>query len=122
MRSRQLYYVSPLCERLRHPAKGFLGGSPGGEGAVTLSTGEAITSKAQLRLPTGVSVRYGLPGGGGYGSPFERDPALVLEDVLDELVSLESARRDYGVVIDPTTWQVDDAATVNARVGVAIGE
>lgn len=39
-------------------------------------------------------------GGGGYGDPLERDPEAVLEDVLDRYVSLESARRDYGVVID----------------------
>ena len=51
-----------------------------------------------------VSLR--LPGAGGYGDPTERDPALVLRDVRDGKVSLEAARRDYGVVIDPETWTV----------------
>lgn len=41
------------------------------------------------------------PGGGGWGDPLERDPRLVREDVLDEYLSIEGARRDYGVVLDP---------------------
>jgi N-methylhydantoinase B len=45
-------------------------------------------------------VRLTLPGGGGYGDPRLRDPQLVLADVLDGYVSLESARRDYGVAVD----------------------
>ena len=38
-------------------------------------------------------------GGGGWGDPLDRDPRAVLEDVLDEYVSPESARDTYGVVI-----------------------
>jgi N-methylhydantoinase B len=115
VRSTQPYYVSPLAERLRHPAQGYNGGGPGGPGLVTLSTGEAVTSKAQLRLAPEVGVRYSLPGGGGFGDPLARDPAAVLEDVLDELVTPEGACHDYGVVIDTTAWQVDAAATAAER-------
>jgi len=39
----------------------------------------------------------------------------VLEDVLDEKVTLEFARREYGVVIDPTTMTVDVDATHELR-------
>ena len=39
-------------------------------------------------------------GGGGWGDPFERDPQKVLDDVIDEYVSIESARDDYGVIIE----------------------
>ena len=42
-----------------------------------------------------------LQGGGGWGNPYQRDPAAVLEDVLDGYVSVEAAERDYGVIIDP---------------------
>src|SRR6266576_5830017 len=42
------------------------------------------------------------PGPGGWGDPLERDPLRVLRDVANELVSLASARDDYGVVIDPS--------------------
>lgn len=115
VRSHRPYYVSPLAERLRHPAQGFLGGGSGGPGTIALSTGEAITSKAQLRLPPDVSVSLGLPGGAGYGDPLGRDPDLVLEDVLDELVSVKRAYEDYGVVVDGASWQVDRPATARAR-------
>jgi N-methylhydantoinase B len=55
----------------------------------------------------GDSYRTVSPCGGGYGDPLERDPAMVLEDVLDEYVSLENARSQYGVVIDPGQMTVD---------------
>ena len=44
--------------------------------------------------------RHDQPGPGGWGDPLEREPARVLRDVRNELVSPESAREDYGVVID----------------------
>jgi N-methylhydantoinase B len=50
-------------------------------------------------------------GGGGYGDPRRRDVERVLADVVDGLVSVEHARDDYGVVIDPSTLRVDEAAT-----------
>jgi N-methylhydantoinase B/oxoprolinase/acetone carboxylase alpha subunit len=53
--------------------------------------------------------------GGGYGDPFERDPALVLRDWREELVSAASAERDYGVVIDVAADAVDEAATAQRR-------
>ena len=55
------------------------------------------------------------PGPGGWGDPLERDPAKVLRDVINELVGLESARDDYGVVLDVTTGVVDEAATARRR-------
>ena len=54
-------------------------------------------------------------GGGGAGDPFERDPAAVLHDVVNGKVSVEAARIEYGVVIDPARLAVDDEATRAAR-------
>ncbi len=54
-------------------------------------------------------------GGGGWGDPRERDPQLVLEDVVNDFVSVDSARRDYGVAIDPHTLTIDEAATAALR-------
>ena len=50
-------------------------------------------------LPAGSRLRLRTTGGGGWGDPFQRDPELVLLDVRRGLVSVESAERDYGVVI-----------------------
>ena len=59
-------------------------------------------------------------GGGGYGDPLDRDPKLVLEDVIDEWVSPERAHEVYGVVLsgDPERWEtlsIDDEATAAER-------
>lgn len=59
-----------------------------------------------------------LAGGGGYGDPLEREPELVAEDLVNNLVSIESAREVYGVVIDPETGTVDAAATTRLRSDV----
>jgi N-methylhydantoinase B len=55
--------------------------------------------------------RHEVAGAGGWGDPLERDPAMVLRDVRNELVSLASARVDYGVVVAGNPLAVDDAAT-----------
>ena len=54
-------------------------------------------------------------GGGGYGDPFERSVEKVQEDVIDELVSIESAKNDYGVVIDSKTLALDMEKTTKLR-------
>ena len=53
--------------------------------------------------------------GGGYGDPLERDPEAVHWDVINGYVSVEHARQDYGVVIDPQTLEVDLKATKRLR-------
>lgn len=55
------------------------------------------------------------PGGGGWGDPFARRPALVLRDVRDGLVSPEAAMRDYGVVIAADGRTVDSDRTSALR-------
>ena len=52
-----------------------------------------------LDVPAGGIVHVHSAGGGGFGPPWERDPALVLRDVEDGLVSEECAGEVYGVVI-----------------------
>ncbi len=59
--------------------------------------------------------RHVLAGAGGWGDPLERDPAAVLRDVRNELLSPQKALADYGVVVDTATWAVDAAATARRR-------
>jgi N-methylhydantoinase B len=67
----------------------------------------------------GEAFKYVYGGGGGWGDPLARDPERVREDVLDELVSLEAARRDYGVVLtgslEALDLMVDTVATRRLR-------
>ena len=60
-------------------------------------------------------MRHELAGGGGWGDPLDRDPEKVLQDIRNELVSMESARNDYGVIIQPIGWRVDLDATEKLR-------
>jgi len=56
-------------------------------------------------------------GGGGYGDPMRRPAGKVLADVIDGVVSVEKARAEYGVVIDPGTLAVDERQTAARRDG-----
>jgi N-methylhydantoinase B len=94
------------------------GGAGGGAEYLLRLAGETEFKSADQVMrpvPAGSEVVIRTGGGGGWGNPFERDPALVLADVKDGLVTVEAARRDYGVVIDPSNATLDEAATRNAR-------
>ena len=67
----------------------------------------------------GETFMFESTGGGGYGKPWEREAAQVLEDVLDEYVSLGAARERYGVVIDTASMQIDAAATAQLRASMS---
>jgi len=69
-------------------------------------------------VPAGRAVRLQSPGGGGWGDPKTRDPALVGRDVRLGYVSAEAARRDYGVAIRED-GSIDEAATNALRKGIA---
>ena len=80
----------------------------------------------QAPLPTGAITAYQYGGGGGFGDPLLREPGAVLEDVLDEYVSVDAARDRYGVVItgslDEWNLAVDEAATNALRAERANGK
>jgi N-methylhydantoinase B len=63
-------------------------------------------------------VRHVLAAGGGYGWPFERAVAAVVEDVRDGKVTVQGARSDYGVAVDPDTFAVDEAETARLRTAM----
>jgi N-methylhydantoinase B len=63
-------------------------------------------------------LRVRLAGGGGHGNPFNRSPTLVLDDVLEDKMSIEHARNAYGVVIGGglgTPLEVDTVSTAGLR-------
>jgi N-methylhydantoinase B len=72
------------------------------------------------KLKPGDRITFWSNGGGGYGLPWERDPARVLEDVLDEYVTLAKARDVYGVAIravdpDSLLYELDEDETERLR-------
>ena len=100
--------------RYIYPAEGLFGGKPGAR-AQFLVNGEPGNSYGLTQLKPGDIVTIDAPGGGGYGNPAERDPALVLNDVIQGYVGLEAAREDYKVAIDPGTFEVDEEGTRKLR-------
>jgi N-methylhydantoinase B len=108
-----------LCnfERVHNPARGRDSGRPGASGTVTLRSGRPIRPKGRQTVPGGDVICLGLPGGGGLGDPRARDPQHVLDDVLDGLISVDEARRDYGVAID-ADLQLNVAETQRLRASV----
>jgi N-methylhydantoinase B len=106
------------------PPPGAFGGFEGAAGACVFFDRDGheteLPSKFQSRwTEPGETLRTVSPCGGGYGDPLERDPERVLGDVLDELISAESARTLYGVAIDLEAGRVDHEATSGLRATMA---
>jgi len=103
------------------PSRGSQGGSDGGLNIIQLkypgdSEWRTLTTKDLVRnVPDGTLYFQQASGGGGWGNPKERPAEKVLRDVRNEIVSLESARQDYGVVINPATWEIDWEETNKLR-------
>jgi len=97
-----------------HPPEGLFGGKPGAR-AQFLVNGVPGNPFGLTQLKPGDVVTIDAAGGGGCGNPLERDPEMIERDVLEGYVSIERAREDYGVVIDPKTLKVDMEATKRLR-------
>ncbi|MBX2857747.1 MAG: hydantoinase B/oxoprolinase family protein [Cellvibrionaceae bacterium] len=99
---------------------GVLGGETGMRSTKKLVRGDGsetwLASKVEgIKVQAGDLLYFNTWGGGGWGDPFERDPALVLDDVNRRLVSVEGARR-FGVVI--SDGAVDEAQTEQLRASL----
>jgi N-methylhydantoinase B len=103
---------------------GIAGGKPGSPNRLIARAGDGqafeVGEQAQyIEHGAGESYEYHYGGGGGWGDPLARPPERVLDDVLDEYVSIEAARHDYGVVLtgalEDLSLAIDDAATARLR-------
>jgi N-methylhydantoinase B len=83
-------------DRIDHPARGRDGGHDGAAGYVGLRSGRKLRGKGFQEVPPGDRLVVLTPGGGGIGVPSERSSELVARDLIDELVSEETAREIYG--------------------------
>ena len=81
---------------------------------------EVITKNVIETIHPGERAANRNPGGGGFGNPFQRAIARVVEDVRNGLVSEQGARLDYGVVFaNFASLEVDHQATAALRASAA---
>ena len=79
---------------------------------------ETFLPYCEFELENDSVVYMRTASGGGYGDPLNRDPARVLADVKNGIVSIGAARDVYGVIIDMTRHQIDAAATAELRTAL----
>ncbi|MBL7176516.1 MAG: hydantoinase B/oxoprolinase family protein [Desulfobacteraceae bacterium] len=70
---------------------------------------------SNVTMETGDEMLLVTAGGGGYGDPLERDPQLVLEDYVEELLTADEARDLYAVIIDEARREIDREGTARLR-------
>ncbi len=107
-----------LIKKTKTRPWGMAGGHTGENCHVILRPGtdqEQTTGMVYEAMAPGEVLVNCSGGGGGWGNPLKRDPERVLNDVRNAYISLTSAERDYGVVIDPDTLTVEAAATEALR-------
>jgi len=120
--------VSSIADRTVYAAPGLRGGQSGATGEVTLDDGTRLNAKALQDLKERDVVHVNLPGGGGYGDPFARDPEKVRWDVVEGYVTPDEAEKKYGVAVRYSGnsddlvklaryWTVDEMRTAGLRSG-----
>lgn len=109
---------SHRSDRKETPPWGVEGGHSGTTGDVMIYRDGAevddYPSKFVTNLENGDIIDMFTPGGGGHGEPTNRPPEEVLNDVREEKVSAEKARRQYGVVV-ADDGRIDEDATAERR-------
>lgn len=102
-----------------NPPYGLFGGKPGSRNLAFINEGEKnqkeLKAKESVKLKKGDTFTSYPSGGGGWGNPLERNVELVREDVLNEIVSQESALQDYGVVLEGNNYKIDYKKTAKLR-------
>jgi N-methylhydantoinase B len=114
---------SILSDKAKYPPWGLFGGGPARPAKYILDPdtpeARALPSKITFQLKPGDVVSVQTPGGGGCAGGWERPLERVVADVAMGKISVERARATYGVVLDPCTFAVDEAATAEARARLA---
>ncbi len=107
-----------------YPPWGLNGGLPGPGNRVIIyknNNPKEIRRISAEILKKGDLIKIMTSGGGGYGSPLERDPTAVLEDFKNDLIDLNTAEKIYGVKINKETMTVDIENTIKLREKIKKG-
>jgi N-methylhydantoinase B len=98
-RAREDQWLTAVVERTQEPPWSLQGGSAGTCNSVSMQSPDATIRRfskvTRLAVPRDAVVELRTGGGGGYGSPDERDPSAVHDDLREGYVSEAAARRDY---------------------------
>ena len=108
------------ADRHKFRPYGLWGGKPGAPSRNVLNPdedGRMLPSKFLRTLKRDEVFQHWMSGGGGWGDPLERDPERVRDDVVNEKMTPEHARTEYGVVITPD-FRVDREATAKLRQSI----
>ena len=113
--------ASFVMDHGRFGPPGVVGGADGGPNVVKVHRGgatlipEHLSKDQDIPLQVGDRVEVMTPGGGGYGDPFARDPALVARDVRRGYYTAAEGRALFGVALG-ADGAVDAAATEAMRL------
>jgi N-methylhydantoinase B len=112
--------VMVRTNRLLRASDGMAGGEPGALSTNILNPGEdnlELPRKAHMHLDVkpGDRIYHVVSGSGGHGDPWQREPEKVLADVRDEKLTVQAAREQYGVVLDPQELRIDWEKTAALR-------
>jgi N-methylhydantoinase B len=102
--------LSVRSDRSRVLPYGIGGGRPGTPSQNLLETDgdeNRMPSKFSQRVTTGDRFYHRTAGAGGWGDPLARDPQAVADDVRNGILSAEHAFEEYGVIVDPATFEID---------------
>ncbi|MCW3477101.1 hydantoinase B/oxoprolinase family protein [Limobrevibacterium gyesilva] len=114
--------VSHRSDRHFTPPWGLGGGWPGARWTTLVERADGsrdtVPGRLIFRLSAGERVVGLTGGGGGHGDPLDRPPSAVFDDVSDGKVSVQAARKLYGVVIGADA-RLDAAATASLRATMA---
>ncbi|MCZ6894890.1 MAG: hydantoinase B/oxoprolinase family protein [Gammaproteobacteria bacterium] len=117
-------HYTMVTERTAFACVGIKGGRWGAPGSSIRNPGTdgeeyVFFSRDAVPVKANDLIRLTTPGGGGWGDPLERDIELARMDVIRRLVSIGSAEKHYGIVMDPDTHEVDVTATQKLRKEIA---
>ncbi|MGE4616480.1 MAG: hydantoinase B/oxoprolinase family protein [Gammaproteobacteria bacterium] len=117
-------HYTNVTERTAFACVGINGGRWGAPGSSIRNPGtdgeeHVFFSRDAVPVKANDLIRLSTPGGGGWGDPLERDIELARMDVIRRLVSIGSAEKHYGIVMDPDNYEVDVTATEKLRKEIA---